>query len=159
MEVPAGYVLRLYRDPGQGGESTIIGQGLHNLAPYGWNDCVSSVSLVALDRPLITGFPGAYEHVWLHGDGLGPDLDPAGAWTMELDRGRASQLFTAVQRDFEDNRASALFVPPRFEVSLFDEPDGRGAALVLGPGMYDLGRLRFNDRVSSVRVRRMEDDE
>ena len=159
VEVPSGYALFLYQEPGMKGRWTTVGAGLHNLAPYGFNDCVSSVQLVRLDRVLQSGFPGAYGHVWLHEHGLDHDLDPGFAWTLELGKGQSSQLFTARNHDMADNAASAVHVPPRMEVTLFDEPDGRGVALVLGPGMYDLGAVGFNDRASSARVRRMDEGE
>jgi len=159
VDVPEGYALVLYTDPGGGGQRTTIAAGLHNLAPYGFNDCVSSARLVRADGTSVGVHVGSSQHVLLYEHALDSGPEPGLVWTLRLPADRGSRLFTAVARDIEDNSASALLVPPHHEVTLFDEPDGRGRALVLGPGSYDLEVMGFNDRASSVRVRRMEDDE
>lgn len=159
VDVPEDHVLVLYTDPGGGGQRTTIAAGLHNLAPYGFNDRVSSAHLVHADQAAVGVHAGSSQHVLLYEHTLDSGPEPGLVWTLRLPADRGSRLFAAVARDIEDNAASALLVPPRHEVTLFDEPDGRGRALVLGPGSYDLEVMGFNDRTSSVRVRRMENGE
>ena len=157
VEVPAGYALHLFRDTDEKGTCMVLREGLHDLAPYGFNDFVSSVRLGRADQMLPMGDSGTYRDVWLHQERLTMDLNPGDAWRLKLESGRASQLFTPVDQGFRADAASTVHVPLGQEVTLFDAPNGVGGALVLGPGIHDLAHHSFSHRVSSVRVRRLEE--
>ena len=74
-------------------------------------------------------------------------------WKLPLDE-ENQRLFTAAEDHFMAHVASAAWVPLGVKLTLFEQPDGRGPAMVMGPGFHELAVVGFNDRASSARVRR-----
>ena len=156
VDVPDGMVAILYDGPDGEGQRVTIGAGRHNLAPYGFNDRASSVRIAPEGSTVETpvgpnDLVRLYQHVPRAGD------DPGELWVLRLEESRTTFLFTAGDGHFEDEEPSAVWIPAGHELILFDEPDGRGEAVVLGPGFHELELVGFNDRASSVRVLRLEE--
>jgi len=157
VEVPDGAVLILYDDLAGQGARVTLGPGRHDLDVYGFNDRASAlwVAGAGASLPDAPALGAASVTLYEHRE-RETDL-PGRLWTLELPEGRESKLFTAREGDFEDDAASAVWVPARHELVLCDRPDGRGPALVLGPGFHELELLDFNDRASAARVTRLEE--
>lgn len=154
VEVPTGLRLTLYEHEGGNGHRVLLGAGLHDLASYGFDDRASSVRVTRAGDPADTDAGPAdaaelYEHRASTGTG------PGRTWRLALSAARSERLFTARAQDFADDTVSAVWVPDGYELTLFDQPDGRGPAVVLGPGFHEMDYLDFNDRTSSVRLRRL----
>lgn len=155
LKVPDGLLVTLFEDFGGAGARVALGSGTHNLAPYSFNDRVSSVrvSRSGQDVEIPKGLRDTvllYEHLPRKGG-------PAGkVWKLPLDE-ENQRLFTAQEDHFMAHAASAAWVPLGVVLTLFEQPDGRGRAMVMGPGFHELALLGFNDRASSARVRRAGD--
>lgn len=150
VEVPDGLRAILHADPDGGGPCVLLTAGTHNLAPYGFNDVVSSVRVAAADERIDVP-TGSEAEARLFADWP----DSGRAWPLRVPAGRAEKLFVATT-DFDAGTASAAWVPAGHELTLFEQPDGRGQALVLGPGFHLLVQMGWNDRASSARLRRPE---
>lgn len=155
-DVPEGVILTLYADAGGNGARVSLGPGSHNLASLAFNDVASSARVARAgvpneDAPMSQSTAvQLFENLPREGPGVGR------VWSLPLAEARATRLFAARDGFFENGVPLAIWIPAEMEASLFDEPDGRGFALVLGPGFHEL--TRFAGRVSSVRVRRTRDD-
>ena len=152
IEIPETLQATLFEEAGMSGHCLTLGPGRHNLASYGFDDRISAVRVSrAGEDPNVAGPVDAvelYEHRAADRAGRGK------VWRLALPERTDEWLFSAPRRDFGARAVSTAWVPPRYELTLFVEPDGRGLAVVLGPGLHELDYLAFNDRASSARVRR-----
>ncbi|MEM9801062.1 MAG: hypothetical protein AAGA20_12115 [Planctomycetota bacterium] len=153
VEVPPGYMLVLFEDEDGEGPRTTVAEGRHNLKAYGFCDRASSVRLERARGAARTSGSSTFV-LYEHGQ-VGTGIDGK-SWTLNLSPGRDSTLFRAGPGTFDNDSVSSVEVPPYHELTLFDEPDGRGAAFVLGAGMHELEFIDWSDRVSSVRVARAQ---
>jgi hypothetical protein len=162
VRVPDGVILALFDTElgstalnGLEPERVEIGAGLHNLAPYGFNDRVDALDVRRFEH---TGFDTrSYPaHVTLteQADGLSSRLGRV--WSLRLPDGAVTRLFAARDGAYEGGAVRGVWVPARFEALLFAEHDGRGPAFALGPGLYDLEHLGLTQRARNVRVLRVE---
>ena len=55
---------------------------------------------------------------------------------------------------FGNDRVRAVQIPTGLQATLFDDADGQGFKLTLGPGTHDLAALAFSARTSSILVAR-----
>ncbi len=154
VEVPEGWQATLFDEHGGRGVRILLAPGNHDLNALGFNDRVSSV-LVAPEGTVDRSRAGPSDKVQLHEHGLGSDVRGL-RWSLPLAPGQTTRLFRAQAGDLADDAASAAWVPAGFELTLLDGAGGLGAAMVLGPGLHDLDGLRWNDRTSAARVRRLE---
>jgi hypothetical protein len=156
VDVPRGYQATLFADADEGGARIVLGEGRHNLAPYALNDSVSSVRVTRLgEDPGSPVGPRDRAVLWEH---AAVELAERGEeWVLELVPPAATRLFVAPD-DFGRRVVSAAWVPTGQELTLFHEPDGRGHALVLGPGYHELELVGFDDRALSARLRRSEEE-
>ncbi|MCP3919005.1 MAG: hypothetical protein GY711_25960 [bacterium] len=154
VDIPPGLQVTLFDDPGGRGARVVLGPGQHGMSPLGFNDRASSV-LVAPEGSIPPGHEGPRDRILLYEHGH-PSDEPGLRWALRLKKDQTTRLFRASEGDFSDNAASAAWVPPGFELTLFDASGGRGWALVVGPGLHDLAGMRWNDRTSSARVRRLD---
>ena len=152
VEVPTGFQVSLFEDENGGGHRVVLGPGRHNLLPYGFNDRASSVRVARQGEEITATGPEDAVELFEH---RSTGMDERGeVWRLTLPASRDEYLFTPAQDHFDDNQASMVWVPAGYECTLFDTPDGRGLALVLGPGFHELDFVSFNDKTSSARVRR-----
>jgi len=155
LKIPDGLLVTVFEDFGGTGARVALGAGTHNLAPYGFNDRVSSVRVSHSGQDVEVP-KGPHDTVLLY-EHLPRKGGPEGkVWKLPLDE-EDPTLFTAGEDHFAANAASAAWVPSGVELTLFEQPDGRGRAMVMGPGFHELGVVGFNDRASSARVRRAGD--
>jgi hypothetical protein len=160
IEVPDGIIVALF-DTDDERPFTFepvrveIGAGLHNLAPYEFNDRADAVDVRRIERARERERTDP-AHVTLmeQADGLASRLGRV--WSLRLPDSAATRLFAARDGDYEEGAVRGLWVPARFEALLFAEPDGRGPAFALGPGLYDLEHLGLTQRQRSIRVLRVE---
>jgi len=153
VEIPAGLQATLFDEfHGQGFKLT-LGPGRHDLKPFAFDDRMSSIEVSRYGQSVDVAGPEGCVVLYEH---RGADLRGRGlAWKLELPRGREEWTFRASRKEFDDDQASTAWVAQGFELVLFDDPEGNGVALVLGPGLHELELLGFNDRASSARVRRV----
>ncbi len=154
VEVPHGLQATLFEHEDGEGHRVMLGPGVHNLAPYGLNDSVSSIRVTRFGQDVDS--PVGPEHAVELYEHRTSDLAQRGeTWTLALPEGRDERLFTSAASDFRAFAVSCAWVPPGYELTLFQQPDGRGLAMVLGPGYHELDLVGFNDRAASARVRRI----
>src|SRR5688572_1327672 len=136
IEIPEGLQATLFEDAGMNGHRLSLASGRHNLASYGFNDRVSSVWVARAGQdPSLDGPADAvelFEHRAADRAGRGK------VWRLSLPERREERLFSTSMKDFEARAVSTVWVPARHELTLFAEPDGRGPAVVLGPGLHEL---------------------
>jgi hypothetical protein len=152
IEIPDGLQATLFEDSGMNGHCLSLGSGRHNLASYGFNDRISSVRVARAGQD--PGVDGPVDAVELFEHRAAERGERGKVWRLSLPERMDERLFSASLKDFEARAVSTVWVPPRHELTLFLEPDGRGLAVVLGPGLHELDYLAFNDRTSSARLRR-----
>ncbi len=152
--VPPGVTLTLFVDGEGNGRRVVLPPGRHDLHAIGFGDEVSSVQVSRAGHfdPATPRGPG--DSVRLH-QHLPREGELGEAWNLRLRKGQTTRLFRAADGHFLNNEASAAWIPPGYEVTLFENGNGLGQALVLGPGFYELLPFDFNDRTSSARVRRV----
>ncbi len=152
VKIPGGLLVTLFEDKGGKGARVALGAGTHNLAPYKFSDRVSSVRVSRVGQDVVVP-KGPQDTVLLY-EHLQRKGGPQGkVWKLPLDDEDA-QLFSSEDDHFAAHQASAAWVPLGLELTLFAQPDGRGAAMVMGPGFYELAVVGFNDRACSASVRR-----
>lgn len=160
VEVPVGLVAVLldHGDPEEvragRAEATALelGSGLHNLAPYGFNDRVDAVEVRAARAAADTAPLAVPEDVTLSDALDGTTARIGRVWVLRLPAGAGTRLFTAREGAYEEGAPRELLVPPGHEATFFVEPDGRGQAFVFGPGRYDLMQFGRAREARSVRV-------
>ncbi|MFT5462771.1 MAG: hypothetical protein ACI8QS_001654, partial [Planctomycetota bacterium] len=122
-------------------------------ASYGFDDIVSSVRVAPLGQDALA-WNGPSDAVELYEHRESHQGDRGASWKLVMPLKRTQFLFVSGPDSFANNSVSAAWVPPGLELSLFDQRDGWGAAMVLGPGYHELDFVDFNDRASSARVQR-----
>lgn len=98
---------------------------------------------------------GPLDAVQLH-EHLPREGDQGDAWNLRLAPSTRSRHFSAAPGVFGNDAASAVWVPRGYRLTLFDQSNGFGRALVLGPGLLELLPYDFNDRTSAVRIERTD---
>ncbi|MDA1266708.1 MAG: hypothetical protein O2816_16630 [Planctomycetota bacterium] len=153
VRIPQGLRLVLYDADDFTGARVVLGPGQHNLAPYGFNDRASSALVLGANESLAGEVPPSTEtDVVLYESRPGVD-EPARSWHLPLE---GDSSFYSSPGFFDPWVVSAVWVPTGIELTLFVEPEGRGPALVLGPGMHELATMKFDNKTCSVRLRREE---
>lgn len=151
--VPDGATLTLFVDDDGKGRRVVLPPGRHDLRSIGFDETVSSALVSNADYFDPATPRGPQDAVELH-QHLPREGELGEAWSLRLRIEQTTRLFRALDGHFLDNEASAAWVPSGYEVTLFENGQGLGAALVLGPGFHELLPYEFNDRASSARVRR-----
>ncbi|MEM7305404.1 MAG: hypothetical protein AAF682_01980 [Planctomycetota bacterium] len=154
VEVPAGLQVTLFEHEAAQGRRLTLGPGRHNLAPYGFNDLATSALVAPFGVDPAAAGPAEVVELYEHAGVL--PADRGEVWPLHPVPGRNERLFVPADGAFRPGAASMAWVPQGFELTLFAQPDGRGHALVLGPGLYELEGMDFNDRAASACVRRLD---
>ncbi|MEM8713678.1 MAG: hypothetical protein AAGG01_22280 [Planctomycetota bacterium] len=151
--VPDGATMTLFVDGDGQGRRVVLPPGRHDLRSIDFDETVSSAFVSNADYFDPATPRGPEDAVELH-QHLPREGELGEAWRLRLRKGQATRLFRAADGHFLNNEASAAWVPSGYEVTLFENGQGLGTALVLGPGFHELLPYQFNDRASSARVRR-----
>jgi len=151
IEVPPGLEVSLYDGRGLSGPYVTIGQGVHDLEFFGFNDRASSLRIVPVEEAAEK--TRRRRGLWLVLFEDEPGSPEGHVWRLPIDPREDTQSFRSQDGWFPGRSVSSVEIPRGIEATLSKSKNGLGIALVLGPGLHRLDIADFNDRVQSIRTR------